>query len=173
MQNDKSKFKIWIIFIFSFLFLSKPTFAVCPLCTVAVGAGVGLCRYLGIDDTISGVWIGGLIVSAALWLADFLRKKRILKSKTAEILSLIFFYLLTLPFLSWLKIIGWPGNSLWGMDKIVLGILSGSLVFLLAVFTDRFLRRLNKGKILFYYQKVVIPLLFLALLSLIFYKITC
>ncbi|HRZ29924.1 MAG TPA: hypothetical protein P5052_04275 [Candidatus Paceibacterota bacterium] len=29
--------------------------AVCPVCTVAIASGVGLCRYLGIDDLISGL----------------------------------------------------------------------------------------------------------------------
>ncbi len=31
----------------------------CPVCSISIGVGVGLCRYLGIDDLISGVWIGG------------------------------------------------------------------------------------------------------------------
>jgi len=30
-------------------------FAQCPVCTVAIGVGVGLCRYLGIDDLITGI----------------------------------------------------------------------------------------------------------------------
>jgi hypothetical protein len=34
---------------------------VCPVCTIAVAGGVGLCRYLGIDDLISGSWIGALL----------------------------------------------------------------------------------------------------------------
>jgi hypothetical protein len=29
--------------------------AQCPVCTVAIGVGVGLCRYLGIDDLITGL----------------------------------------------------------------------------------------------------------------------
>lgn len=37
--------------------------AICPVCTVAVGTDVGLCRWLGIDDVLSGIWIGGLIIS--------------------------------------------------------------------------------------------------------------
>jgi hypothetical protein len=36
---------------------------VCPVCTIAVAGGVGLCRYLGIDDLISGAWIGALLFS--------------------------------------------------------------------------------------------------------------
>jgi len=35
----------------------------CPVCTIAVTAGVGLSRWLGVDDLISGLWVGGLLVS--------------------------------------------------------------------------------------------------------------
>ena len=38
--------------------VALPAQAVCPVCIVAVGAGLGLSEYLGIDDTIAGVWIG-------------------------------------------------------------------------------------------------------------------
>jgi len=50
------KLSIYLLSIFaiSFLFAEK-ALAVCPICTVAVGAGVGLSRWLGIDDTIN--WI--------------------------------------------------------------------------------------------------------------------
>ena len=37
------------------LLLPFITKAVCPVCTVAIASGVGLCRYLGIDDLISGL----------------------------------------------------------------------------------------------------------------------
>ena len=40
------------------LFFAIPAKAICPVCTVAVGAGIGLSRWLGIDDSITGLWIG-------------------------------------------------------------------------------------------------------------------
>ena len=58
------------------IFFIKPVQAVCPVCTVAVGAGVGISRLIGIDDSITGVWIGGLIISSGLWMGDFIRKKK-------------------------------------------------------------------------------------------------
>jgi len=57
------------------LFTAQKVLAVCPLCTVAVGAGVGLSRWLGIDDVITGLWIGGLIVSLIAWSENWLDKK--------------------------------------------------------------------------------------------------
>jgi len=112
-----------------------------------------------------------LIVSAALWLSDFLAKKKILKPIWREILPLILFYFLTIPFLYWGKMIGLPGNTFLGVDKIVFGITIGSFVFLLGVFLDKFLRKINGGKVFIYYQKVILPILFLTIISLMFYII--
>ncbi|PIU03715.1 hypothetical protein COT44_01735 [Candidatus Shapirobacteria bacterium CG08_land_8_20_14_0_20_39_18] len=65
-----------LIIIFSLYLLSLTNaFAFCPVCTVAVGAGVGLSRWLGINDTITGLWIGGLTVSISAWTLNWLATK--------------------------------------------------------------------------------------------------
>jgi len=69
----------YIIYSFAVLIslIAKSAFAVCPVCTVAVGAGLGLAEYFGIDDSISGLWIGALIVSMSIWTINWLNKKEI------------------------------------------------------------------------------------------------
>ncbi|GAB4218727.1 MAG: hypothetical protein Fur009_1150 [Candidatus Microgenomates bacterium] len=126
---------------------------------------------LGVDDLITGVWIGGLIVSMSFWLSDWLSKKNILKPVLREILSLFLFYLLTIPFLIWNKMIGLTGNIFLGVDKIIFGIVVGSIIFMFGVLVDKFLRKLNNNKVFIYYQKVIIPVLLLTIISLVFYKI--
>jgi hypothetical protein len=166
--------KLKLIIILTVLFLAFPNqvLAVCPVCTVAVGAGLGLCRFLGIDDTVSGLWIGGLILSSGLWLADFLAKKGV-KISHLNFWSVILFFLFVLPPLFWAKMIGAPGNTLWGVDKLLLGTVLGSGFFLLGVGTDKFLRSKNNGRVYIYYQKVIVPVLYLAIASFIFYLVTC
>ncbi len=166
------KRKLFFLSLLSFWFFPKRVLAVCPVCTVAVGAGVGLCRFLGIDDTISGVWIGGLIWSSGWWLADFLRKKEI-KIKGLEFWATVFFFLVVLGSLYWSKMIGITGNTLWGVDKIILGVLGGSLAFGLGVKMDGWLRKMNNGEVFIYFQKVILPVFWLAVLSLIFYYLSC
>jgi hypothetical protein len=159
-----------LLFIFIFIFLPKASFAVCPLCAIAAAGGVEVSRLLGVDDLITGIWIGGLIVSLGLWMADWFKKKNWLKPLMRELISLAIFYLLTIPFLSSLHLTGFPGNTFLGIDKIIFGIGVGSMVFFTGVFTDHLIRKYNHGKVLFFYQKVLIPVGFLALASLIFYK---
>lgn len=148
--------------------------AVCPVCTVAVCAGVGLSRYFGVDDTISGVWIGGLIVSMIAWTINFLNQKKI-RFKFRKITVAVLYYLLMIIPLYQFKIIGHPLNKykLFGLDKLLIGIISGSLVFVMAVLVNDFLKKKNNGKALFPFQKVVIPILFLGINSLIFYYLSC
>jgi hypothetical protein len=79
-------------------------------------------------------------------------------------------YLLVLIPLKWNGSIGMPKNTLWGIDKIILGIAVGSLVFLKGVWLDK-LQRKHYKKIFFPFQKVVFPVISLILASVIFWLI--
>jgi hypothetical protein len=158
--------KILLFFLILGIFFASSTFAQCPICTVAVGAGVGLCRYLGIDDTISGTWIGGLLVSLILWTINWLDKKNI-HFLFRKILAAVFYYAVTIIPLYQLKIMGNPGNKIFGIDKLLFGIITGSIAFILSVAFNNFLKKKNQGKAYFPFQKVVIPILFLVITSLI------
>jgi len=142
----------------------------CPICTIAVGAGVGLCRYLGIDDLISGAWIGGLLMSLTIWTINWLNTKKI-KFLFRKILVFIFWYGISICPLYWLEIIGHPENKFLGIDKLIFGIMSGSVVFLISVLFHKFLVKKNQERSYFPFQKVIIPISFLFILSLIFYFI--
>lgn len=158
--------------VFAFLYQISISFAyaVCPLCTVAVGAGLGVSRALGIDDIITGIWIGALILSSSLWMADFIEKKE-WKVPFPTLLATLIFYLLVVPPLYWFNFID-PSSQFLGFNKIIFGIILGSFVFLMAIFLDKFLRHKNDGKVFIYYQKVILPIFLLSLTSFIFYLIT-
>lgn len=172
MSNNMKKLPVYLLSIFAVSFLfAKKALAVCPICTIAVGAGVGLSRWLGIDDTITGIWIGGLILSSGLWMADWIEKKN-WKISNKKILSVALFYLIIILPLKWGNMIGLPTNTLFGIDKLLLGVIIGSLVFVSSVSLDKFLRKINNQKVVFYYQKVIIPVFLLSISSFIFYLIT-
>ncbi|HRY82678.1 MAG TPA: hypothetical protein P5232_03180 [Candidatus Moranbacteria bacterium] len=159
-------------FLGTILFFAKPVLAVCPVCIVAVSACVGLSEYLGIDDSISGLWIGGLLVAMIIWTIDWLKKKDI-KFYGRKILITLLFYVFTIGPLYRNKFIGNPTNKLWGMDKLLLGIILGSIFFLLAVFINNWLKKKNGGKVFFPFQKVAVPIAILGILNIIFYFLTC
>lgn len=146
------------------------TKAVCPVCTIAVGSCVGLARWLKIDDRITGLWVGGLIVSLIIWTIDYLNKKNI-RFKARKILIAFGYYLLTVLPLYFTGVMGHPLNKCWGVDRLLFGIVLGSLVFWTASFLNDFLKKKNNNKSYFPLQKVAFPVVFLAITSLVIYLI--
>ena len=68
--------------------------------------------------------------------------------------------------------IGIAGNTLWGVDKVLLGPGIGSGVFILAVGLDKWFRTTHNEKVYIYFQKVIIPVLMHTITSFILYLIT-
>jgi len=153
------------------LLFASNAYAVCPACTVAVGAGVGLSRWLGIDDTVTGLWIGGFLISSSLWFDSYLESRKI-KFPRRTFILVLFFYLVTVFPLYFTGIVGHPYNKIWGIDKLIFGTGVGSVLFLASIFLDKYLRAKNGGKVFFYYQKVVLPVALLLLGSGVFYFLT-
>jgi hypothetical protein len=160
------------VFIALSLLAAPPAaFAVCPVCTVAVVAGLGLSRWLGVDDTVSGVWIGGFILSSGLWLAAWLKRKSV-RVPFLSVWSVLLMYATVVIPLVASHVIGHPRNTLFGIDKLVFGGTAGSALFLAGMFLDRILRVTNGGRVRFYYQKVVCPVVLLIVGSLAFFIAT-
>jgi hypothetical protein len=141
--------------------------AVCPLCTVFVGAGVGIMRMMGVDDIITGMWYGAFVVSSILWTLNWLDKKNI-KFRFRELTVTLLYYLLFVGPLYWFTIIP-HSPKVYIIDRFSFGIILGSIIFPLAVLSDRYLRKINEGKKIIAYQKVLVPLTCLLIASIVSY----
>ncbi|MBM3208768.1 hypothetical protein FJZ40_00540 [Candidatus Shapirobacteria bacterium] len=155
----------------SFLFSHEALAQPCPVCMVAVTAGVGLSRWLGIDDTITGLWIGGLTLSLILWTISFLEARKIKFTGRKIIVSLSYYLFIIVP-LYLTGIMGHPFNRFWGVDKLLLGMIFGSVFFFLGFLSYGFLKKKNNNKPYFPYQKIVMPITLLLILSFLFYFLT-
>ena len=155
------------------LLFAKKALAVCPICTIAVSAGVGLSRWLGIDDSITGVWIGGLTVSMIAWTESWLDKKNI-NFKGRIYSNIAGYYALIIISLYYSKIIGNPLNTLCvcGLDKLLFGIIAGSIAFWCGASWYFHLKERNNGHAYFPFQKVVMPIFPLIVLSIVYYFLT-
>lgn len=163
--------KTLAIFGTTFLTLPKMAFAVCPVCTVAVGAGLGLAEWLGIDDSISGLWIGALIVSMSLWTINWLNGKNIRFKGRKILIFLAYYAIIFLPL--WFKgKIGHPLNRLCGIDKLLFGIILGSVLFAGGVIFHNYIRKKNDNKSYFKGQKIVAAVVPLIIACIILY-FTC
>jgi hypothetical protein len=144
----------------------------CPVCTVGVVAGLGISRLLGIDDTVTSIWIGAFILSFSFITIDWIAKRwPRLRSAYYLLPATILMYLFVLVPLYLNHSIGLVYNRLWGFDKIILGVFIGSMAFLAGVLADKKVRKI-RGKQLFNYQKVIFPLLALIIASATTYLVT-
>lgn len=141
--------------------------AVCPVCTVAVGAGLEGARLLGVDDVITGIWAGGLTLSLFFWTAGWLKKHGVHSA----------FWQIVVPFVGYYALLGMvyfmPGitfgaNTLWGIDRFMLGTIVGTVAFWLGARWYVKIKRENGGHAKFAFQKVVVPLSFLMVATAIF-----
>jgi hypothetical protein len=148
----------------SYLLSAAPVSAQCPVCIVTVGGGMFLADRLGIDDFLVSLWISGLNVAISFWLATKIKNSFF---GNPVILSFLM-YGLTLGYFIFTQQTGLPSNQILGLDKIIFGQTLGLFIWFLGIFVDRYSRKLNGGKILFPYQKVVFPVGILILLTVLF-----
>jgi len=139
-------------------------YAQCPVCVVTIGGGLFIAKKLGIDDLLVSIWLSALNTAVAFWFASFMKNK-LLKNGFGWTIA---FYFLTIGTLFFTKQIGHKYNTFLGIDKVVAGTTIGFIISLVAIIIDRIIRIKNNGKVLFYYQKVVIPFVILLLTTLIF-----
>lgn len=155
------------------LFAANKALAICPVCTIAVCAGLGLSRWLGINDAVTGLWIGGLLVSVSVWTVTWLNSKRIDFPWRSVIVTFAYYVLALLP-LYFTKIIAHPVDFLSSCvkDNLLLGIVQGSAAFSFAAMLYDYLKEKNGGKAHFPFEKVVFPVGSLIIFTVIFYFLT-
>ena len=133
--------------------------AVCPVCTIAIGAGLEGMRILGVKDVLTGIWAGGLTVSLIGWTANYMKKHNV-KNAFWYILNILVYTSLLMgvyfvPVDN--PIVKWWDNCMWGIDQFLLGILVGSITFILMELWYQNIKRKNGGHAWFPFQKVVMP----------------
>jgi len=91
--------------------------------------------------------------------------------KGRNIVTIAGYYLLIVLPLYFVGIIGNPSNALhnYGIDKLLLGIITGSIAFYFGAVWYYYLKQKNNGHAYFPFQKVVVPVSPLIILSIIFY----
>ena len=170
MKNDKLLLSFLAI---PALLYAATAQAVCPVCVVAVGAGLGLSRWLGIDDSVSGLWIGAFIVILIVWTIAWLDKKNT-RFRYRNFIVAAGWYIVTIVPLYFARIISHPYAFLCSCahDKLILGIISGSAAFYFGEALYGYLKQKNNNRAYFPFQKVVMPVLPLVILTLLFYWLT-
>jgi len=159
---------VYLLSVLGFTLLFKSAYAVCPVCVVAVGAGVGIAEEFGVDDTIIGLWVGALIIAMAWWTVNWLIKKNWC-FKSCGAVTFLAYYVLTLVPMYYSGLIGKALNTIWGIDKLLLGVIIGSVLFYAGERFHFYLKEKNNNKSYFPFQRVAMPVVALIVASAAFY----
>lgn len=162
---------LFLLFAINYSLLTIPVQAHCPLCVAGAAVGVTLTRWVGIDDSITGVWIAALLGSMSFWFYSWLISKKIsLIEKYRPILKPAIYVLIwsstVWSFYRFQLIIRM--SQIFGLDKLTFGMLTGAILFYLVDIGDNFLIK-KAGKVFFPYQRVIISLGSMIILSLVIY----
>jgi hypothetical protein len=151
-----------------FLLLPRVVFAHCPLCVAGAAAGITLTRWVGVDDSITGIWIGAFLGATAFWLLRSLgqRNKIFFNRFVGAVVYILIFVTTLWSFYKFQLIIRM--DKLFGFDKLTFGMVLGSVVFYFVDIVNDFLKKKN-GKSLFPYQSMVFSLGSIILVSIATY----
>ncbi|MGI5845907.1 MAG: hypothetical protein ACOX7D_01850 [Alphaproteobacteria bacterium] len=157
-----------ILFSFLLLFVAiASASAFCPVCTVAVGAGLEGARLLKIDDVIVGIWAGALTLSLFFWTVGWLKKRNV-KSLFWQIIVPFVVYYGLLACVYAIPGINFGEFTMFGIDKLLLGIIVGTISFYLGIRWYAKIKRENGGRAKYAFQKVVVPICFLLIVTAFF-----
>lgn len=140
----------------------------CPICTIAIGAGVGVAESLGVPTSVVGLWAGALLTLLGYWMIKFFDNRgwkffgrnALLIGMSVAMIG--FAYVGDIDYTP-----VWICNVLY-IDPILFGAIVGMIVFILVEKLYEFMKRKNGGHAHFPFERVVLPVVVLALFSWLF-----
>ncbi len=155
---------------FMALFTSKSVWAnpACAVCTVAIGASLSLARSLGVDDCVVGVWSGAMLAIIGYWTIRFFEKRQWDFPGRDTILMVLSIAMIGFMYVSEMTynpmIIG-----VFYIDSFLLSNIIGALVFIGGMNFYQWMKTKNGGHAHFPFEKVVVPVALVLLVSLVFH----
>lgn len=146
----------------------------CAVCTVAVGATLGIARRFGVEDTVIGVWFGALLMLVYYWLEIWFDKKRWnFPLRNPFLLALTFSMIIPLYYdiAGSQMFVYAPVRILWifYMDPFLFSTLAGAFILTYSSDFYQWMKRKNGGHAHFPFEKVVVPVASLAIASALFH----
>ncbi len=150
------------------LLLPGISYAHCPLCVAGAGAGLTLSRLIGLDDSISGVWLAALLGGMVLWSYSWLVRK-IGKGSLPILKPLVYLLVFTSTILMFYQFnLVITMEKIYGLHKLTFGIVTGGILFYLVDLINDLIIKI-RGKHLFPYQRLATGLGSMIILSYIIY----
>lgn len=141
--------------VFLKLMFPTPVGAHCPLCVAGAGIGLSLARVMGVDDSITGVWLAAFLGATSFYFTTFTLRKIKFPFKKLTVYILIFAS--TLWSFYKFKLVDIHAGDVLGLHKLTFGMLSGAIMFYLVDIIDAYIIK-KHGKVYFPYQRMIVSL---------------
>ena len=155
--------RMHLVFLFYFLFILlsvKPVLAHCPICSAATGTLVAGARVAGVDDIVVGTFVGAFAISTAFWISNVITKrfKRTIPFQP-YILSVVSFVSTVISFYM-SGLLGTMPSFLYvlGMERLLFGMIVGSILSVAAFEMHTLLRRYNNNTNYLPFQVMIVPI---------------
>lgn len=140
----------------------------CAVCTLAVGASLGIARKLGVDDSVVGVWSGAMLAVLGYWMLKWFEKKE-WKFFGMEFIS-VWSSVAMIGFMYISHMAYSPKPILiFYIDPFLFSVILGALLFIWPSRLYEWMKKRNNNRAYFPFQKVVMPVVALAIASTYFY----
>ena len=141
----------------------------CAVCTVAIGASLSLARSLGVDDCVIGVWAGAMLAMLGYWTMRFFDKRNWHFKGRDTLLMALSVGMIGFMYLSELSYNPMIIAYIFYMDSFLFATLVGAFTLIFSMHFYAWMKERNGGHAHFPFEKVVVPLLFVFLVSLSFH----
>ena len=160
-----------ILILLMFLFFNRNLFAnpiACPVCAVMIVSGLSISRLLGVNDYVVGIWTGALILAMSNGITIFLKKKNI-NNKLLNVTIYIADYCMIIPlYIGKNPQLIFNSEKILFIDAFIFSMAVGSLVLFTTSRLYYYMKSKNNNKAHFPFEKVVLPVVVLVLVSVVF-----